>query len=340
MGKQDTLTKEYISDNEVFADAFNYFIYDGKQVIKKENLQELNTNEFLSLNKKKLQVFRDVLKCLTIKQDNEFTYLLLGIENQTNIHYAMPLRIMLYDALQYNNQIRAINKRNKNDKINMSKDEYLSGFRKNDKLHPIISLVVYFGADPWDGPKSLHEMFDVKDTSLLKYVKDYKIDLLEPSTILDKDFNKFRSDFGDIFHFIKYSNDKDKLYTLLKNNENYLSMKRSSAELLKTLTNAKINLPKEEERNVNMCLAIEQMRQEAIELGKNEGVELGKSEGIEIGKNEGIEIGKNEGIELGKLYTLFELVNEGLLTIKQASTKAKLTEEEFKTKMFETGYVS
>ena len=36
MGKQDLLAKKYMSDNEKFADVFNYYLYNGKQVIKSE----------------------------------------------------------------------------------------------------------------------------------------------------------------------------------------------------------------------------------------------------------------------------------------------------------------
>ncbi|MEE1243638.1 MAG: transposase, partial [Frisingicoccus sp.] len=33
MGKTDTITKDYMADNHIFADAFNYLIYNGEQVI-------------------------------------------------------------------------------------------------------------------------------------------------------------------------------------------------------------------------------------------------------------------------------------------------------------------
>lgn len=41
-------------------------------------------------------------------QNKEATYLLLGIENQTDIHYAMPVRNMIYDSLQYGKQVMEI----------------------------------------------------------------------------------------------------------------------------------------------------------------------------------------------------------------------------------------
>ena len=45
MGRIDIVTKNYMKNSTVFADAFNYFVYKGEQVIKPENLQELDTTE-------------------------------------------------------------------------------------------------------------------------------------------------------------------------------------------------------------------------------------------------------------------------------------------------------
>ena len=43
--KADTITKDYISDTNVFADVFNYFIYGGEQVISPEQLEERDPTE-------------------------------------------------------------------------------------------------------------------------------------------------------------------------------------------------------------------------------------------------------------------------------------------------------
>ena len=45
MGKIDQLTNEYMSDKARFAVVFNYFVYDGRQVLIPEHLQELSTVE-------------------------------------------------------------------------------------------------------------------------------------------------------------------------------------------------------------------------------------------------------------------------------------------------------
>lgn len=45
MGLADTVTKAYMKDNFVFADAFNYLIYGGESVVDPKQLQELDTAE-------------------------------------------------------------------------------------------------------------------------------------------------------------------------------------------------------------------------------------------------------------------------------------------------------
>ena len=46
MRQADALTKEYLSNNEIFADVFNYLIYDGQQRILPDNLIERDTSEY------------------------------------------------------------------------------------------------------------------------------------------------------------------------------------------------------------------------------------------------------------------------------------------------------
>lgn len=69
--------------------------------------------------------------------------------------------------------------------------EYLSGFYREDKLQPVITLVVHFGTEKWDGPLSLHEMMAIKDERLLRFVQDYKIHLIDPVGLTPDELNQF-----------------------------------------------------------------------------------------------------------------------------------------------------
>ena len=47
MGKIDIATKQYMSHKNIIADAFNFYVYDGVQIIKPEKLQKIDTAEFM-----------------------------------------------------------------------------------------------------------------------------------------------------------------------------------------------------------------------------------------------------------------------------------------------------
>ena len=67
MGRKDTLSTEYLSDNARFADICNYCLFDGQDVIQAEDLREMDTKEFLELaglsgRGQQIQRIRDILK--------------------------------------------------------------------------------------------------------------------------------------------------------------------------------------------------------------------------------------------------------------------------------------
>ena len=111
MGRKDTVTKNYMKQNTIFADAFNYYIYGGQQRILPGQLQELDTTEIVvpygaDDAGEPEQVYRDVMKSVVAMKDEYAAYLLLGIENQGDVNYAMPVKNWLYDAINYAKQVQ------------------------------------------------------------------------------------------------------------------------------------------------------------------------------------------------------------------------------------------
>ncbi len=272
MGVKDTVTTKYMRQNEIFADAFNFFVYDGEQVIHPKSLKELDTREInVPYGGEKgagqpVQKTRDVIKSVVAMMDKNTAYLLLAIENQANIHYAMPVKNMVYDALQYAKQVEEAiaSHRTSGDYKGVSSDEYLSGFMKEDHLLPVITLVVYFDLKEWDGPLSIHEMFSGQDARVLALVPDYKINLLAPAAIEDEDFGKFQSSLKEVLSFIKYARNKDELKKVLNTDESFRHLGREAVDVLNACVGAKIAV-KEGEEAIDVCLAIEQMNAEAAQ---------------------------------------------------------------------------
>ena len=54
--------------------------------------------------------------------------------------------------------IKFMEAKNKKYKNYKTKHEFLSKFQKTDRLHPIVTICIYYGEDEWDGPRSLIDM--------------------------------------------------------------------------------------------------------------------------------------------------------------------------------------
>lgn len=255
MGKKDVITKKYMSDRRHFADAFNYYMFDGKQVIKADLLNPVDTTEleiaFANDKSEYIQRIRDLLNECIIMQDEERFYILLGVENESKIHYAMPVKEMVYDALDYAKQVSEIEKKHRKDKDSKTSDEFLSGFTKDDKLKPVLPLTIYWGTDEWDAPRSLKEMFGDIDESILKFVNDYKLNLILPNEI--EDFSKFTSEFGKAMKYIAVSKDK-KAYKETTEDKYYGEISVETARLLNECAGTKIRIKKKED-TVMLCKA-------------------------------------------------------------------------------------
>ena len=266
MGAKDDKSKEYLADNARFADLCNYKLYEGEQVILPEDLRERDSTEVISilgLDEKEIQAqkWRDILKSAVIKSTKNAFYVLIGVENQTDVHYAMPVRSMLYDAMNYGKQVNEAKRKHEKNKDVLSSAEFLSGFMNTDKLTPIIPITLYWGTDAWDAPTHLHEMFGEIDEKLLRFIPDYHINLVAPSLI--ENFDKFKTELGQTLEFIKYSNDKKQFKKMLSDlNGQKLTNETISTINLFTGSEIKVN---EKEEVTDVCLAIEEIKKEAAE---------------------------------------------------------------------------
>jgi len=320
MSTTDTVTKEFISDNEVFADVVNFLIFDGEKVVTPDSLVEMDSTSVAvpygtDNTGTPVQKERDVVKNVTCKMYSDMVFAIVGIENQTSINYAMPVRNMLYDALTYTGQVEKAGKSYRKEKVKLSGAEFLSHFKKEDKLIPVITLVINFSPDKWEAPVSLYEMIDFKSDILKKFVPDYWINVIEPASLTKEQLKKFTTGFREVMECIKYSEDMYAMQQALSENERFKNLDRKTSNVLRYCSKLKIDFDIEEE-TMDMCKAFEDYKNlgksEGIEIGKSEGIEIGKSEGIEIGKSEGIKIGKSEGIEIGKNEGIEIGRNEGL----------------------------
>ena len=263
MGEIDIRTRDYVRDNSVFADICNYMLFDGKQVVKPEDLVEKDPGELVMPFRDgdasvPIQKFRDVAKTVLIKESSECIYAIVGVENQANVNYAMVVRNMLYDAIDYATQIDVLGRKNREKKLTKTSGEFLSGILKDDKIMPVVTIVLYWGDKKWDGARSLYDMFEVRK-DILKYVPNYRVNLVAPNEI--NDFEKFHTDLGLILEIIKYMSDKKGFFEMIERRRNRFSgVDKKTAELIAEITNVKLDEKQNEgSEKVDMCKAIEEM---------------------------------------------------------------------------------
>ena len=234
MSAKDSMAKEYFADNARFADLCNNILYGGREVILPENLKERDTTEVLTalgLDKKTIAVqkLRDIFKNASIKYTGKSYVVLIGVENQSDIHYSIPVKNMFYEVMAYGNQVKETAKKHRREKDTATSDEFLSGFTKEDKLIPVITITVYLGTKEWDGPRRLSDMFGDVDEELLPFIPDYRINLLAPREITD--FTGFRTSIRQLFEVLQNAYDKEKMQEVLQNDEKFSKVDRVNCPL-------------------------------------------------------------------------------------------------------------
>ena len=324
MGTKDSKAKEYLSDNTRFSEICNYVLFDGEKVIKPEDLKECDTTEVLSvfgIDKKQIvkQKWRDLLKSVSVKHTGQMYVILIGAEAQTDIHYAMPVKTMIYDALNYGEQVNEAKKCHRKNRDYRSSDEFLSGFTLDDKLTPVITITLYLGTTQWDGPRSLAEMMPQMDERILPFINDYRINLLNPLEITD--FSKFETGLRPLFELLKNASDEEKLNGLITNDETFTRVDVETVAAINLFVGTDIKYDEKEEV-VNMCKAWDDH----------------KKLGIQEGMKQGIQQGMKQGMQQGRCLEVYSLVQDGILDPEVGASRVSMSLDDFADAMQKAGY--
>ena len=328
MGTKDSKAKEYLSDNTRFSEICNYVLFDGEKVIKPEDLKECDTTEVLSvfgIDRKQIvkQKWRDLLKSVSVKHTGEMYVILIGAEAQTDIHYAMPVKTMIYDALNYGEQVNEAKKRHRKNRDYRSSDEFLSGFTLDDKLTPVITITLYLGTTQWDGPRSLAEMMLKMDERILPFINDYRINLLNPLEITD--FSKFETGLRPLFELLKNASDEEKLNELITKDETFTKVDVETVAAINLFVGTDIKYDEKEEV-VNMCKAWDDHKKRGIQ------------EGIQQGMQQGIQQGIQQGVQQGRCLEVYSLVQDGILEPEVGAKRVSMSLDDFADAMQKAGY--
>ena len=120
-------------------------LFDGRQVIEVTDLADAGVRTQYKADKTSLhEQERDTAK-YWLKNNVRLAF--LGLENQTNTDKTMPLRVIGYDGVIYGSQLL------KDDKEDTARESF----------YPVITMVLYFGEKPWNGPTSLVDYLEISE---------------------------------------------------------------------------------------------------------------------------------------------------------------------------------
>ena len=299
MGKYDTCMKEFLQNKDRFADLFNGCCFQGRQIIRAEDLREASENYVITdkrLPGKTRQKDTEIIREVKMVLGSGIVLQLLAVENQSYIDYAMPVRCMGYDAAEYRRQLKErkqerrllMNSENRPKNPAVSMDETLSGILSSDRLHPVYTLCLYSGTEPWDGPRKLSDMmaFDPQNKNLQSLFEEYHLHLfcINEQYV----FDAFRSDLKPLFQAINCRNNKKKMIELMKD-ETYSHLNEDTWDAIAVMTDNAAMLQKKDlyktenqKEEFNMCQALQELMQDERNEGRIEGRNEGKIEDQKI----------------------------------------------------------
>ena len=101
----DSTCKKLFRDDGCFADICNYAFFQGKQIIKPEELVSRENDVSTLMGKELLPMetkrYRDIVRKASINGD----YMIIGVEHQSTLNKNMIIRILNYAAQLYINQV-------------------------------------------------------------------------------------------------------------------------------------------------------------------------------------------------------------------------------------------
>ena len=317
MGKKDVISKIYLGAADRIADLLNNELFEGGSAVAASDIMELDSAATSILkDEDNIVNVRVVAKDLVRKVRFGIQVMLFAIEEQSDIHYAMPLKMLNGDAALYDKQWNGI-RREHQKKKDLSGAEYISGFGREDCLVPVFSVVLYFGEKEWDGPLCLKEMMKLNTLpeEVREKIADYPIHLIDVRRYPHAE--RFRTDLKLVFGFLQRASEPEEVTEFIEENtKEFSSLTEDAYDMIASMS--KTGELKELKKDVgqedyNMCKAIDMMvadgEKRGEERGEARGIKLGEKRGEARGIKLGEERGEMRGIEIGR--NIFRLYMKG-----------------------------
>ena len=280
MPHEKDVSEKLLEDyNDVFADILNSTLFDGREVVKADELENAVTVSQLKLLDGLHEQERDTAKYW---KQGAVIIATFGSENQTLDDPVMPLRVIGYDGAVYKGEVNRYHSERRQ-KLPLS------------PLYPAVTVVLYFGTTHWKGPRSLRECFPNLHEELKPFVPDYPIHVVEVAFLKPEEVKKMKSDFRFVADYLvqtrtggKYIPPDDRIIHV---DETLKLMGAITGD--RRFQDAVNAVGTGEKEGVSMYNVIDSYIDLGFEKGRKEGFEKGREEG----QKKGLEEGRAEGRE-------------------------------------------
>lgn len=252
MNEIDQQSKLFFDVNERFADFINGSLYQGRQVLTAQQLEEMDTE----VSEKR----RDMIKRST--KDGS-VYALYGTEFQSTVDKGMPLRVMEYDLLTYQKMMKS-----------------------KKRIYPVSTICLYTGKEKWKAARTLHQMMGIQE-ELKPFVQNYGVRIVSAQEVKVENFkNEEVREFFELFQDI-HQLSKDEMYEKYsKKGLHSAEAVKTAAVLGKCKELEKMIV--ESEDGVKMCENFSRIVREWKDEGRQEGIQEGIAVGEARGESKGV----------------------------------------------------
>lgn len=248
MGTKDIAEKVLADYNDVFADIVNVLLFDGKAIVREEQLESAKDKSVYKADEQIREQERDVAK---LWKNNGIRLSFFGLEHQTDSEKYMPLRIIGYDGAVYRAQL-------------------IKGAQK--RKYPSVTMVLYFGTEHrWNQPERLSECLEIPP-ELQPFFSDYRINVYDIAFLPDHKVAMFKSDFRIVADY----------FVQMRKNRDYQPSREEIAHVDEVLKLMSVltgdhrfeDVQNEGKRVHNMCEVLDRAEARGKVQGMDEGINL------------------------------------------------------------------
>ena len=283
----DTLFKRTLGDKEVAKDFLENYLPDN--ILKEVDLTTINIAKDSFVDKELEESFSDILYNVNINERDGYIYLLF--EHKSYLDKMTPVQLLGYITDIW---------------------ELHANQSKEDKLPPIIPILIYHGNESWRFGDQLIELIDDISESISDYIPNYKYLVYDFSGYSDSEIKgeiKLRLFLKLLSHIFADNFEKGLKEVLPLMNK--LKKKSTGMEYIETVIKYILNVGEE--------ISLDELNKKAKNIS-SEGSEFIMTiaeklieEGKEVGREEGREEGRKEGREEGKKEAMREMVIKFLI---------------------------